>query len=281
MNGSPLLFVYRLNRHQYETAFLKEAVAYISALNNLAVADGFPGLHIPFPALFGEHELYTQPPMKFPDTMPKPADDAVVFYAYPTLLPNRQVEIPRHCFKGSYIDGNDLPQYLGLTTTFDHSLRRTWGRAFIWQREFSRYNATVSFELDTLRALMYERCCQNPSVRRKGGQFIMVNAWNEWGEGMALEPSDVYGYEFLRAIRRAKEAASLIQCDWSRLDEFEESFPKTHMVNRKGIAKYLRRHVDELQKTAKGSKRITAEMAAKIKDLAIFTENVLLPLIGE
>ena len=31
-------------------------------------------------------------------------------------------------------------------------------------------------------------------------RFILINAMNEWAEGMALEPSDVYGRKFLETI---------------------------------------------------------------------------------
>lgn len=40
----------------------------------------------------------------------------------------------------------------------------------------------------------------NPSA-----PYICVNAWNEWGEGMALEPSLQYGDEFLKSIYQFKE----------------------------------------------------------------------------
>jgi hypothetical protein len=35
-------------------------------------------------------------------------------------------------------------------------------------------------------------------------QFVVINAWNEWGEGMALEPNDIYGYGFLDIIKEVK-----------------------------------------------------------------------------
>jgi hypothetical protein len=41
---------------------------------------------------------------------------------------------------------------------------------------------------------------------------VVINAWNEWGEGMALEPSDIYGYGFLDIIKEVKAELVLGGC---------------------------------------------------------------------
>ena len=38
-----------------------------------------------------------------------------------------------------------------------------------------------------------------------GSDFLFIDAWNEWGEGMHIEPDEKYGYEWLQAIKRTKE----------------------------------------------------------------------------
>ena len=83
--------------------------------------------------------------------------------------------------------------------------------------------AGQSFEIDLTTALMFETCCQGIKSRRRGGSFVLVNAWNDWAGGAVLEPSDKYGRAFLEAVGRAKSNSLEFGCSWRRYDHYINS----------------------------------------------------------
>jgi hypothetical protein len=73
-------------------------------------------------------------------------------------------------------------------------------------------NSGIEARLSTFRgslraALFYQACCYT-----EGGtdQVLLINAWNELAEGMALEPSDVHGLRFLEGLKKNESSVKIL-----------------------------------------------------------------------
>jgi len=139
------------------------------------------------------------------------------------------------------------PEIIGVVTAFDNSPRRPYNEASIYLngQETTPTQTLQRFETNYHVALYYQKCCvtllldklenhppnqhenqratsqnQNPGNNHllryhhsyENNRFVVINSWNEWAEGMAIEPSDVYGYQWLEVIQRVKHKIQRISC---------------------------------------------------------------------
>lgn len=85
--------------------------------------------------------------------------------------------------------GKDIKEYYGGFVDYDDTPRRgKRGQIFtgVSVRKFGQY---------------FEQLVQKNI--KAGNEFVFLNAWNEWGEGMYLEPDEVNRYGYLEEICRA------------------------------------------------------------------------------
>ena len=106
-----------------------------------------------------------------------------------------------------------------------------------------------------------------------GNEFLFLNAWNEWGEGMYLEPDERYGFALLDAVKNAKKEA---------VDELAESgCVKTGQVDwevgyrKKGYVKAM--HCFDLWMSLREEKKGIAEYLCKngMKNIAVYGYGAL------
>ncbi len=81
--------------------------------------------------------------------------------------------------------------YLGGLVSFDKTPRE--GK-----------NATIYLGANPRRFKRYFDRLVKKSLER-GNEYVFINAWNEWGEGCALEPNKKYQYAYLEAIQKSVE----------------------------------------------------------------------------
>ncbi len=102
-------------------------------------------------------------------------------YLWNCLLRRKRAYLGKRLIKGCFVN-------------FDNSPRKG-KRAFITKgatpEKFGRY-LTKLMEIP----------------RENQEDIVVINAWNEWGEGAVLEPDEANGYAWLEAVRDAKRLAS-------------------------------------------------------------------------
>jgi hypothetical protein len=180
--------------------------AVLSRLNELAVEDGFPGLH------FVSSQYQTHPVL-----LPYGIDrtnqtsltgenaifDRVSSYPFPYDWSRREpMHAPVWCLKKDSNGQSRSSMLTGIVTNFDNTPRRELSNARIWISHGGEKELLVHFAKNLWAAIYYHSCCYT-----EGGenQFILINAWNEWAEAMTLEPSDVFNRSFLEIIHRARK----------------------------------------------------------------------------
>lgn len=99
--------------------------------------------------------------------------------------------------------------FLGGFVNFDSTPRRGRNGKVIYGSTPKKFNEYM------IRLLL--------KASRMESEFVFINAWNEWGEGMYLEPDEKWGFQYLEALKAAKkfvkEHGGIIEASWS--DNFQ------------------------------------------------------------
>ena len=99
---------------------------------------------------------------------------------------------------------------------FQNTPRREADKAVLFNVEEDPAKAVKRFRDSIYAAVYYETCCRQLTVYvpPRDSRFVIINAWNEWAEGMTMEPSTTYGTGFLEAVRDVKAQILKEGCKW-------------------------------------------------------------------
>lgn len=179
--GCPVFLIYKPDN----IPCLKEM---LDCWQELAREDGFPGVYV-----IGTNVREAEEKGLSNSLLQEPQDTIARWYPQKYENDDHVMKsIPYDELWQRIIDKPVEPgQCLGGFSGYDDSPRRGHGAVVIKGRNPEIFGRRM-YEL-------LEKCQQNDAP------FLFINAWNEWGEGMHLEPDEAYGCQFLEALRKAKE----------------------------------------------------------------------------
>ncbi|WP_159656133.1 glycoside hydrolase family 99-like domain-containing protein [Vibrio atypicus] len=216
VDGKPFIVIYRPD-------IIPDIKGLTKLWRELAKKEGLPGLHMVATNSFGFRE-YSE--LGFDGLVEFPPHNIVAGQI------NSKLDFYNEDFQGAVYDYQDVVDfslerlesqsenkeskayYPTVMTAWDNSARKP-GRGNVFHGASpSKFQKWLSGCYDWSKR-----------VHPKGGQFVFVNAWNEWAEGTYLEPDKKYGYAYLNAVRstineKAKKKNELLNL------ANEISFPK-------------------------------------------------------
>lgn len=187
-DGAPVLLIYRLG-------LIECAKEMFKLWNELAIKDGFPGIHLvsvnelpsenPYIKAIAQYGQYTRYNGmlwrvlvgKIRGVLKKQVANRAIILDYKKVWEGMMHK--RY--------NTDLPVYPGGFVKYDETPRRGKNACYI-------KNATPS-----LFAECFEK--QLSRANKRKCDFMFLDAWNEWGEGNYLEPDIEDGYKYLEAVK--------------------------------------------------------------------------------
>jgi len=191
IDGRPHIIIYQALKDPYLPEFIK-------GISDLIQIKGVKKPYISL--VFPDHKPDKFDPRKFN------ADAAVEFGVHMKIRPdyiqkpisknkivNHLARITEYDMK-EFIDNDkfiyktDFMVHKGVMTSFDNTARKVYSGAHLFR----------------LTPYLYKKWLKS-ILQKSKSEYIFLSAWNEWAEGMHLEPDHKYGYAYLQATKEALE----------------------------------------------------------------------------
>ncbi|MDQ1902450.1 glycoside hydrolase family 99-like domain-containing protein [Paracoccus sp. WLY502] len=189
--GRPIIFIYR-------PSLMPTDLAYVDIWRAVCKENGLPAPYVvgtlkDIPASLIAQKADAAVERVLHDWMgsaAKPIDNRVQFYEKPATGILDYSDVVRH-----YIDDRPtcetLPVLRSIVPCFDNTPR--YG---------SRAHITHAPRPDLFESWLTALISQARGADGFASRFVVVNAWNEWGETAMIEPDTRFGYAYLNAIGR-------------------------------------------------------------------------------
>lgn len=191
IEGRPHLIIYQARKDPYLPTFIKELGDLVeeAGLKRPYVSLSFPD---DSPETFNPLEFGADAATEFgvhmkirPDYIQNPVSRSTSINPDARLA---KYDMEKFIGERKFAYEAEFPVHRGAMTTYDNTARKIQTGAYLFSLSPYLYKEWLS-EL----------------IRISNTDFVFVSAWNEWAEGMHLEPDQKFGYAYLQATRDALE----------------------------------------------------------------------------
>lgn len=186
-DGMPVFMIYK----PLDIVCLKEM---LDMWDNLSKQDGFPGIYT-----IGTNAYCPEKQGLKGSNLQEPQDTFRRFYSERTADNFGVQRIVNYTEAWENLIAKDVPKgaSLGGFVGYDDTPRRGFYGSVIKDR-----SPFVFYE--GIKKLLIK-------AKKNKSPFVFINAWNEWGEGMYLEPDERFENQFLEAFKQAKKDADYLE----------------------------------------------------------------------
>lgn len=191
IDNKPFLIIYRLGL--FEKAKVQQ---FIKTLRELAIREGFSGLHIGGVICFdfnNDYDYDVDSWIEFP-----PHKTNIPFAQMDTYVNKNFVGTIFDCRdyvrKNEYTKENNPKLFKSVFPGWDNTARKAISNAAIF------ICPPESYKIWLKNIIKWTQ-----KNHKEENRYVFINAWNEWGEGAHLEPDTHYGYAYLQATKEALE----------------------------------------------------------------------------
>jgi hypothetical protein len=193
VEGRPHIIIYQAKKDPYLKEFIEEIG---KRLEKNGIARPYISLVFPddFDKNFRPQDFGADAAVEFgahlrirPDEIPASVTNKKLMNPLAKVV---EYDMEKFINEETYASKLDYPVHKGAMTHFDNTARKIYKSAEIFSITPELYQKWLTRQLQT-----------------SDMDQVFVTAWNEWAEGMHLEPDQKYGYAYLQATKNALEEA--------------------------------------------------------------------------